>query len=228
MLNKRNIKEFLIITVGTLIVSTAVFFFMLPSHVSVGSGTALAMVLSNFIPLPVSVLTLLLNIVLLILGFILIGPEFGIKTVYCAIIMPVFLGIYEMIFPNQTSITEDPFLDVLCYIFVVGIGLIIYYLTFGIYYDDDGFLYHTFGKRGITYEYGDILGQRLYTASGNIVVELHMNDGKTVLLQATMEGPFAFLDEAFAGWCRQTEHDPENCDFHDPAQSLWFPTVEET
>ena len=125
MLNKRNFKEFLIITVGTLIVSTAVFFFMLPSHVSVGSGTALAMVLSNFIPLPVSVLTLLLNIVLLILGFILIGPEFGIKTVYCAIIMPVFLGIYEMIFPNQTSITEDPFLDVLCYIFVVGIGLAI-------------------------------------------------------------------------------------------------------
>ena len=125
MLNKRNIKEFFIITVGTLIVSTAVFFFMLPSHVSVGSGTALAMVISNFIPLPVSVLTLILNIVLLILGFLLIGPEFGIKTVYCAIIMPVFLGIYEQVFPNQQSITQDPFLDVLCYIFVVGVGLAI-------------------------------------------------------------------------------------------------------
>ena len=125
MLNKRNIKEFFIITVGTLIVSTAVFFFMLPSHVSVGSGTALAMVISNFVPLPVSVITLILNIVLLILGFLLIGPEFGAKTVYCAILMPVFLGIYEQIFPNQQSITEDPFLDVLCYIFVVGIGLAI-------------------------------------------------------------------------------------------------------
>ena len=125
MLNKRNLKEFFIITVGTLIVSTAVFFFMLPSHVSVGSGTALAMVISNFIPLPVSVLTLILNIVLLLLGFFLIGPEFGVKTVYCAILMPVFLGMYEMIFPNQQSITEDPFLDVLCYIFVVGIGLAI-------------------------------------------------------------------------------------------------------
>lgn len=125
MLSKRNIKEFFIITLGTLIVSTAVFFFMLPSHVSVGSGTALAMVISNFIPLPVSVLTLILNVVLLILGFLLIGPEFGIKTVYCAIIMPVFLGIYEIIFPNQQSITQDPFLDVLCYIFVVGIGLAI-------------------------------------------------------------------------------------------------------
>ena len=125
MINKRNIKEFFIITVGTLIVSTAVFFFMLPSHVSVGSGTALAMVISNFIPLPVSVITLILNIVLLILGFLLIGPEFGAKTVYCAILMPVFLGVYEQIFPNQQSITEDPFLDVLCYIFLVGIGLAI-------------------------------------------------------------------------------------------------------
>jgi uncharacterized membrane-anchored protein YitT (DUF2179 family) len=125
MINKRNIKEFFIITVGTLIVSTAVFFFMLPSHVSVGSGTALAMVISNFVPLPVSTITLILNVGLLILGFLLIGPEFGVKTVYCSILMPVFLGVYEHIFPNQQSITEDPFLDVLCYIFVVGIGLAI-------------------------------------------------------------------------------------------------------
>ena len=125
MINKRTVKEFFIITIGTLIVSTAVYFFMLPSHVSVGSGTALAMVLSNFIPLPVSVMTLALNIILLILGFLLIGPEFGAKTVYCAILMPVFLGVYEQIFPNQQSITNDPFLDVLCYIFVVGVGLAI-------------------------------------------------------------------------------------------------------
>ena len=125
MLNKRNLKEFFIITIGTLIVSTAVYFFMLPSHVSVGSGTALAMVLSNFIPLPVSVMTLALNIILLILGFLLIGPEFGLKTVYCAVLMPGFLAMYEQLFPNQPSITEDPFLDVLCYIFIVGIGLAI-------------------------------------------------------------------------------------------------------
>lgn len=125
MLNKRNLKEFFIITIGTLIVSTAVYFFMLPLNITVGSGTALAMVLSNFVPLPVSAMTLILNIVLLILGFLLIGPEFGAKTVYCAIIMPVFLGLYEQIFPNQQSITGDPFLDVLCYIFVVGIGLAI-------------------------------------------------------------------------------------------------------
>lgn len=112
-------------------------------------------------------------------------------------------------------------------ILAVGIGLIVYYLTFGIYYDDDEFLYCTFGKKGITYEYGDIRGQKLYTASGSIIVELHMADGNTVAVQSTMEGAFPFLDEAFAGWCRQTEHDPEHCDFHDPANSQWFPTVED-
>lgn len=112
-------------------------------------------------------------------------------------------------------------------VLVVGIGLIVYYLTFGIYYDDDGFLYHTFGKKGVTYEYGDIVGQKLYNASGNIVVELYMADGSTVTVQYTMEGPFAFLDEAFAGWCRQTEHDPNGCEFHDPSNSQWFPAMED-
>ena len=121
----KTIKEFAIISVGTAIVAAAVFFFMLPSHVSVGSGAALAMVLSNFIPLSVSTITLIMNVGLLIIGFILIGPEFGAKTVYCSILMPVIMGVFEKIFPNFQSITQDPLLDVICYILVVGIGLAI-------------------------------------------------------------------------------------------------------
>lgn len=118
-----TIKEFAVITLGNAIVAASVFFFMLPSHVSVGSGTALAMVLSNFIPLPVSVIALIQNILLLIIGFIFVGREFGAKTVYCAITMPLMLGVLEQIFPNFQSITQDPLLDVLCYILVVGVGL---------------------------------------------------------------------------------------------------------
>lgn len=91
----KTIKEFAIISVGTAIVAAAVFFFMLPSHVSVGSGAALAMVLSNFIPLSVSTITLIMNVGLLIIGFILIGPEFGAKTVYCSILMPVIIGVLK-------------------------------------------------------------------------------------------------------------------------------------
>ncbi len=122
---RNTIKEFIIITIGTAIVAAAVYFFMLPSHVSVGSGAALAMVLSNFIPLSVSTITLILNIGLLIIGFILIGPEFGVKTVYCSILMPLIMGVFELIFPNFQSITADPLLDVICYILVVGVGLAI-------------------------------------------------------------------------------------------------------
>ena len=116
-------KEFAIITVGTAIVAAAVFFFMMPSHVSVGSGAALAMVLSNFIPLSVSTITLIMNVGLLIIGFLLVGPEFGVKTVYCSILMPLIMGVFEQIFPNFQSITQDPLLDVICYILVVGVGL---------------------------------------------------------------------------------------------------------
>ena len=122
---RKTVEEFAIITVGTIIVAIAVFFFMLPSHVSVGSGAALAMVLSNFIPLSVSTITLIMNVGLLIISFLLIGPEFGAKTVYCSILMPLVMGVFEKIFPNFQSITQDPLLDVICYILVVGVGLAI-------------------------------------------------------------------------------------------------------
>ncbi len=121
----QTVKEFIIITFGALIASTAIYFFMLPSHVAIGSGSALAMVLGNFIPLPISVISLAINVILLITGFILIGPEFGAKTVYTSIMVPTFLGIYEILFPNFQSLTDDPLLDVICYILVCGMGMAI-------------------------------------------------------------------------------------------------------
>ncbi len=122
---RNTVKEYAVITAGTAIVAAAVYFFMLPSHVSVGSATALAMVLSNFIPLPVSAITMILNVGLLIIGFLLIGPEFGIKTVYCAVLLPALLGVLEFLLPDFQSLTQDPLLDVICYILVVGVGLAI-------------------------------------------------------------------------------------------------------
>ena len=122
---KRILKEYTIITFGAALAAAAIYFFMLPSHIAVGSGTALAMVLSNFIPLPVSAITLILNVFLLLMGFLLIGPEFGAKTVYAALLLPVVLGVFEQIFPNFQSLTQDPLLDTLCYILVVGIAMAI-------------------------------------------------------------------------------------------------------
>ncbi len=124
-INQKAIKEFLFITLGIFVTACGVYFFMMPSNVSVGSATALAMILSNFIPLPVSVITLSINVILLIIGFLLIGPEFGVKTVYGAIMLPAFLRIFEVLIPDFRSLTGDQFLDTVCYILTVGVGLAI-------------------------------------------------------------------------------------------------------
>ena len=120
---KAIIKEYSIVTIGTLIVATGVFFFMLPSNVVAGSLTGLVMVLANFIPIKISVLTFIFNLGLLLIGFIFVGKEFGGKTVYSSIVMPVFLGIYEFAFPNFKSLTNDVLLDTLCYMLVVSVGV---------------------------------------------------------------------------------------------------------
>ena len=110
---------------------------------------------------------------------------------------------------------------------LMGIGLIVYYLTFGVYYDDNSFILASFGKKSETYSFRDIKEQRLYTVTGgSSVVELHLTDGRALSLHSTMEGTYPFLDHAFYAWCRQTGRNPEECDFHDPSKSCWFPGVE--
>lgn len=121
----QRIKEFLIITIATGIVAAAVFFFLMPSHLAVGSISGFSIVIGNYIPLPVSVITMIFNIGLLLLGFLLVGKEFGGKTIYTSVLLPVFIGILEKVFPGNTSITADPFLDMICYLFTVSVGLAI-------------------------------------------------------------------------------------------------------
>lgn len=115
--------EGLILTAAVAIIAAAVYFFLVPSHTSVSSISGLGIVLSNFIPLPLSVITMILNVILLIIGFFTCGKEFGVKTVYTSILLPVFLGVFEKIFPDFVSMTNSQELDVLCYILVVSVGL---------------------------------------------------------------------------------------------------------
>lgn len=116
-------KEALILTGADAIVAAAVYFFLVPSHASVSSISGLGIVLSNFIPLPLSAITMIMNVVLLIIGFIACGKEFGAKTVYTSVMLPVFLALFEALFPNAGSLTGSQELDVLCYILVVSIGI---------------------------------------------------------------------------------------------------------
>lgn len=116
-------KEMITLTVAVAIIAAAVYFFLVPSHASVSSISGLGIVLSNFVPLPLSAITMILNVVLLVIGFITCGREFGVKTVYTSVMLPLFLGLFEIWFPNFGSMTDSQELDVLCYILVVSIGL---------------------------------------------------------------------------------------------------------
>ena len=117
------VREVCILTAGVAVIAAAVYFFLVPSHASVSSISGLGIVLSNFVPLPLSAITMILNVVLLIIGFLTCGREFGAKTVYTSIMLPLLIGILEWLFPDIGSLTDSQELDVLCYILVVSVGL---------------------------------------------------------------------------------------------------------
>lgn len=117
------VRELAILTGAVAIIAAAVYFFLVPSHASVSSISGLGIVLANFVPLPLSAITMILNVVLLVIGFLTCGREFGAKTVYTSILLPAFIGLFERLFPNIGSLTDSQELDVLCYILVVSVGL---------------------------------------------------------------------------------------------------------
>ena len=113
-----------------------------------------------------------------------------------------------------------------CVMVVLGLGLVVYYMSYGVFYDEDSFIFMTFGKKNVTYYYKDIRNQQLYNNQGHLLIELYMADGNTVQLQSTMNGCFEFMDHAFTAWLRQTGRTVESCPFYDPSKSCWFPPVE--
>lgn len=118
-----NVKEVAVMSVAVGIIASAVYFFLIPSQTSISSVSALAIILAHYVSLPVSSVTMILNVVLLVIGFLTCGKEFGAKTVYTSISLPLYLAVFEKIFPDFQSLTESTELDVLCYILVVSIGL---------------------------------------------------------------------------------------------------------
>ena len=118
--------------------------------------------------------------------------------------------------------------DILTYagivVLLMGLGLAVHYLSFGIFYDGESFLVCRFGKKPQEHRYEEIVSQKLYVLTGgSIVIELTLKDGSAVSLQSTMDGVYPFMDTAFAGWCLETGHEMDKCDFYDPSKSWWFP-----
>ena len=122
MKKKLNLRESVILVVGMFIVAVAVYYMMMPGGFVLGSLSGLVIVLVNFIPLPVSVLTFIINGILLVIGFLLIGKEFGGKTIVASILLPVYLAIFEKVTPDVTSLTGDVLTDMLCYMLTICFG----------------------------------------------------------------------------------------------------------
>lgn len=116
------VKEGLMITFAMLMVSSAVYFFMVPSKIVVGSVSGLAMVLAEILHMQMSTITFILNVVLLLAGFIFIGKEFGAKTIYTSLLLPIFLWIFEHIVPVNESLTGNSVYDLVAYILIIALG----------------------------------------------------------------------------------------------------------
>ena len=123
MTNKKHtsplaaVQELAVLTGAVAIIAAAVYFFLVPSHASVSSISGLGIVLANFVPLPLSAITMILNVVLLIIGFLTCGREFGAKTVYTSILLPLFLALLERLFPGKFEFTS--YRDSFDYIYTV-------------------------------------------------------------------------------------------------------------
>lgn len=115
-------KYFLTIFGGTFIIAFGVYFFMNPFHIMCGSVTGLAIVLINFIPVPLSVMTFILNVICIILAFVFIDRKFGVKIIFISLLLPAIIFVFETFFPNPQSLTGNLALDAIAMITVICFG----------------------------------------------------------------------------------------------------------
>lgn len=127
-------KELVIMTLGMAIAAAAVYYFLMPSNLIIGSITGLSMVLSNIftaagIPVKVSVMVTVINAVLLVLAWFLIGKEFGAKTVYTALILGPLIDMWEKILPyqklvepGQATVMGEIWFDLICFVLILSIS----------------------------------------------------------------------------------------------------------
>ena len=128
-------KELIIMTLGMLVGAAAVNYFLVPSKIIIGSISGLSIVLAAIfegigISIKVSTVIVIINAILLVLAYVLIGSEFGLKTVYTALILGPLMDLWEKIYPvanfltepGQTSIMNDPWFDLLCFVLLLSIS----------------------------------------------------------------------------------------------------------
>ena len=110
---KRTVEEYMVLTLATFIMVIGIYVFKFPNNFSFGGVTGIAIVLSKFLPGTPGNITLIINMVLLVLGFLFLGKGFGIKTAYVSILMSVSLNLAEVWFPMEKPLTSEPVLELI-------------------------------------------------------------------------------------------------------------------
>ncbi len=121
-------KELLIMTAGLLVGAAAVYYFLIPSKIVIGTISGLAMVLNSLIPaIKVSQFVLMLNVVLVIAAVFIVGKEFGVKSIVASIFLGPAIDLCEWIYPyskflepGQTSVMGDPWFDLCCFVLMLS------------------------------------------------------------------------------------------------------------
>ena len=120
---KFDFKKFMWINLGIIIMTIGLYYFLMPSKLAVGGATGAAMVLSYIIPVPMGIILGVLNIILFITAFLILGKEFGGYTVYASLALSGMIAILEIITPMSKPFTDDLFINLIFGILISGVGM---------------------------------------------------------------------------------------------------------
>jgi len=105
---KKIIQEYSVITIGAILIASGLYFFLASAQLATGGVSGLSIVIKELLPaIPIGLILLMLNIIMFMIGFLVIGKNFGIKTIYCSLGISVFMIIFEYIIPVTEPVSND-------------------------------------------------------------------------------------------------------------------------
>ncbi|MFA9397103.1 MAG: YitT family protein [Clostridiaceae bacterium] len=121
---KKIFKEYFLITFGVVLVAAGIYFFLMPNDLAAGGVNGLGIILNNFFPkLPVGFIMLVLNLILFVIGFLLIGSNFGMKTIYASISLSGVIWLFEKVYPIKTPLIDDLMIQLIFGVLISGAGM---------------------------------------------------------------------------------------------------------
>lgn len=114
----QTLKEYAVITAAVLIMDIGIYVFKFPNNFSFGGVSGMAVVICRFLPFTASQINLFINLLLLLVGFAVLGRNFGVKTAYVTVLSSVLLNIFEKLFPMAHPLTDEIMLE-LCFAIIL-------------------------------------------------------------------------------------------------------------